>query len=82
MSASAEKLKFLRDFYAQNQEESKVKIKCKNKTVCEIAANHGFTLDEAIALVGEYSNDAAANGEPDVTIGNEKYYYKELSLVW
>lgn len=59
-----------------------MKIKCKNEPVYEIITNHGFTLDEAIAFAGEYSNDAAINGEPEVTIDGKKYYYEELYLAW
>lgn len=59
-----------------------MKIKCRNKTVYEIITNHGWTLNEAIAFAGEYSNDAAINGEPEVTIDGKKYYYEELSLEW
>ena len=40
-----------------------------------------FTLDEAIAFAGEHSNDAAINGEPEVTIDDKQYYYDELALV-
>ena len=53
-----------------------------NKTIYEIITNHSFTLDEAIAFAGEYSNDAAVNGEPEVTIGGKRYYYDELDLVF
>lgn len=65
-----------------NWEENKVKIKNGNETVYEIITNHDFTLDEAIAFAGKYSNDAAINGEPEVTINGKKYYYEELSLEW
>ena len=47
-----------------------MKIKNGNETVYEIITNHDFTLDEAIAFAGEYSNDAAINGEPEVTINS------------
>lgn len=50
------------------------------KTVYEIVTNHGFTLDEAIVFAGEYSNEAAINGEPEVTIDGNKYYYDELAI--
>ncbi len=40
-----------------------------NETVYEIITNRSFTLDEAIAFAGEYSNDA------------KQYYYDELALV-
>lgn len=46
-----------------------------------INTNRSFTLDEAIAFAGEYSNDAAINGEPEVTIDDKQYYYDELALV-
>lgn len=59
-----------------------MKIKNGNETVYEIITNHDFTLDEAIAFAGEYSNDAATNGEPEVTINGKKYYYEELYLEW
>lgn len=49
-----------------------MKIKNGNETVYEIITNHDFTLDEAIAFAGEYSNDAAINGEPEVTINGKK----------
>ena len=45
-------------------------------------SSHSFTLDEAIAFAGEYSNDAAVNGEPEVTIDGKQYYYDELDLVY
>ena len=49
-----------------------------NETVHEIITNRSFTLDEAsIAFAGEYSNDAAINGEPEVTIDDKQYYYDE-----
>lgn len=51
-----------------------------NETVAEIITNHGMTMDEAIALVGEYSNDAAINGEPEVTIDGKQYYYDDLAI--
>lgn len=51
-----------------------------NETVYEIITNHGLTLDEAIAFAGEYSNEAAINGEPEVTIDGNKYYYDELAI--
>ena len=53
-----------------------------NEAICEIITNRSFTLDEAIAFVGEYSNDAAVNGEPEVTIGEKHYYYDDLDLVF
>lgn len=52
-----------------------------NETVSEIITNHGMTMDEAIALVGEYSNDAAINGEPEVTIDGKQYYYDDLAII-
>lgn len=57
-----------------------MKIRYGSEIVAEIIANHRMTLDEAIALMGEYDNDAAIDGEPEVTIDGEKYYYEELSL--
>lgn len=51
-----------------------------NETVAEIITN-GMTMDEAIALVGEYSNDAAINGEPEVTIDGKQYYYDDLAII-
>ena len=52
-----------------------------NETVYEIITNRSFTLDEAIAFAGEYSNDAAINGEPEVTIDAKQYNYDEPALV-
>ena len=70
------------DFREFMEEEGNMKIKNGNETVYEIITNHDFTLDEAIAFAGEYSNDAAINGEPEVTINGKKYYYEGLSLEW
>lgn len=53
-----------------------------NETVAEIVTNHSMTLDEAIALVGSYSNDLAADGEPEVCIAGNWYYYDDLRDEW
>lgn len=48
--------------------------------IAHIITNHSMTLDEAIALVGEYSNDRASECLEDVCIDGEWYNYDMLEI--
>lgn len=58
-----------------------MKIMNAGKTIATIITNHGMTLDEAIEICGgTYDNDRAINGDAEVCIGGEWYWYDDLEL--
>lgn len=57
----------------------KIINKITNEVIATIMTNHGMTLDEAIALVGEIHNLPA--DEPNVEIYGEWCYYDDLDIV-
>lgn len=48
--------------------------------IASIITNHSMTLDEAIALVGEYHAEKAEDNEPEVEIKGKLYYYDDLEM--
>lgn len=58
---------------------TKIIDKTTGTTIFEICGN--VTLDEAIELFGEYSNDKAVDGVEDTCFNGNWYFYDDLEAI-